>query len=172
MRVKTATRSIGIAPIHLVCGAATLLLLFGSAIASAAGYSTPCDVRDTGPAHAKHVAEPTLNITVVDLTDDAAADLKELNRAPTSADESAANSAPLLFLAPRVETIVREVFSNEEDAMDEDTGRAMPPLADVQEVELKPLTTDEEDDVFEVFPSEVEGYSPLRIYREMYRTDI
>lgn len=172
MRVRTATRSIGIAPIHLVCGAATLFLLLGSAIASAAGYSTPCDVRDTGPEHAKHVAEPTLNITVVDLTDDAAADMKELNRAPTSADDATDKSAPLLFLAPRVETIVREVFANEEDAMDEDTGRSMPPLADVQEVELKPLATDEDDDVFEVFPSDVEGYSPLRIYREMYRTDI
>lgn len=169
MRSKTATRELRTATTRLLFWLATLVLLvgsvLGSTIASAAGYSAPCDVRKSSTASADSTA---LNITVVDLTEEASADLREMRdiKEATADDDDAESKAPPLYLAPRVESIVRQVFSETE--ADTAPTQAMPPLADSHGSDV--VHDAEEDDAD--YGLDEPLYSPLRIYREMYRTDI
>jgi len=130
-----------------------------------------------------------LDISVVDLSADdkstfgkATLDELELAREPLSSD--ADSQAPLLFLGPRVATQVRDVFGDDEadDAsrlIDEPTGSAasapraevpMAPLADSSDI-LKSVSPVIDASV-DPATADDSPYSAIRIYREMYRTDI
>ena len=110
-----------------------------------------------------------LDLTVVDLTttDDAG-----LDDAPLVVDDEA-GSAPVLDLGPRVATLVRDIFGFSE--LDEQFASPDSP----QDLTMAPLAENGEDSSTReaLGQSEAESpeglpYSPLRVHREMYRTDI
>ena len=155
----------------LLLGCAALILALGSATAIAAS-NLDINCMESSALNPGSDPETVLDIDVVDLTTSATADMQEL-RTPARAVPGDETNAPHLYLGPRVATIVRDVFGEEEStASDEltDTPELTPttqlsPLAERAE----PSSEQPEDSDMSI---EEAGYSPLRIHREMYRTDI
>ncbi|MEM9404055.1 MAG: hypothetical protein AAGA44_16410 [Pseudomonadota bacterium] len=157
----------------LLSTCAALLLAFGSASAIAASHLDVTCLEKGGLASGG-AREAFLDIDVVDLTTSASADLPEL-RETGVAPSSDATNAPHLYLGPRVATIVRDVFNGEERRPDEmllaeesdpTPATKLSPLAESSETAVDGASDDGDLD------AETAGYSPLRIHREMYRTDI
>ena len=107
------------------------------------------------------MAEPAptseLSVNVVDLTDTET----NLEQAAEGDDESL---APLLYLAPRVASILDDVFEGDEEDTAVTEPATMAPMAESSD-DAAPVTT-EADDALTVQPA------LLRIHRQMYRTDI
>ena len=95
-------------------------------------------------------------------------------RQPDTAAASDDTSAPHLYLGPRVATIVRDVFGEEEPGSEKALLDDEPELTPTSQVSpLADRTEPTSDAAVETLPeSEEDGYSPLRLHREMYRTDI
>lgn len=160
MQIKTLS-----APVAALSGS---LLLLASAVAGAAGYSAPCDSKA-----ADENAKAPLSISVVELTDEARSSLRE---ARADVDDAASN-APPLFLGPRIESMVQDIFPEDDaESLDEDASdtASKPDMAPLAETRGYPdfADRDAESDSAEDAALTEELYSPLRIYREMYRTDI
>lgn len=98
----------------------------------------------------------TLSVNVVDLSSgDAEVELER-----DSPDETL---APLLYLAPRVASILEDVFDAEQVVADDIQETTVAPMAEsTEDTSLAP----EADDTLEVQPA------LMRIQRQMYRTDI
>ena len=85
-----------------------------------------------------------------------------------------ASAAPHLYLGPRVATLVRDVFGDEPASGESfkpaggPLGTGLAPLAESSNRDDPALALDNENDD----AADAETYSPLRIHREMYRTDI
>ena len=143
----------------------TAVLLLGSAVSGTALAASSLNLDCAGKnhfmehsAHADELSASELSVNVVDLTDtDSNVSLAE--EGPDGSDESL---APLLYLAPRVASILEDVFDAEEDAVEAPTTLA--PMAERSD-EDAPVVTETED-TLEVQPA------LLRIHRQMYRTDI
>ena len=155
----------------LLRGAAIAVFGLGSAAALAASH-LDINCMESAVLHSNDGHEGLLEIDVVDLTTSATADMEELrNPAGVAVDDE--TSAPHLFLGPRVATIVRDVFGEEESSestelveVDElGTAPTLSPLAERAEP-----ASDQSDDTGVAI--EDAGYSPLSIHQEMYRTDI
>lgn len=149
-------------------GAVSIALASGAAVAA-----TPCSLADYARADAVLPAGEEvpieLDINVADLTPTAEAELKELVGDREGDDESV---APHLYLGPRVASIVRDVFGESASAEAggaNPIGVTMPPLAEVKNPE--PAATSEKTPK-EDAAGDDEIYSPLRLQRQMYRTDI
>lgn len=143
--------------------------LFAPAVAlSASGFEIDCHNRGTAPA-----VEPIddLDLTVVDLS---TPETTLPEDAPLVVDADA-GSAPVLNLGPRVATQVRDIFGA--SALEESLGAS--PLPDPRSATMAPLAEIVEDSNSGTPLVDAEGdsddslpYSPLRVHREMYRTDI
>jgi len=150
--------------LSLIAGAGLL-----APAAAVAASSFEIDCHGGSPEASADTSLEGLDLTVVDL---ATPDGAGLDDVPLVVDDEA-GSAPILNLGPRVATLVRDIFGSSE--LDERFGSpaesqdlAMPPLAENGEdaTSREPLTeADAQSD--EGLP-----YSPLRVHREMYRTDI
>lgn len=147
-----------------------LILGFGTSTVLAASNPAIDDCPTARDADSDAAAALDLSF---DLAPDAGDELDPLDRLEPAIDRNPGaapdSMAPLLYLGPRVETIVRDVFGDERDqgSGQESLGSApMAPLADSGDDE-SPLTGDDGEG------SADDGtYSPLSIHREMYRTDI
>ncbi len=154
----------------LLSGCAALILALGSATAIAASH-LDINCMESTVLHPESEREELLEIDVVDLTTSATAEMPELGA--TDAVAMKDTNAPHLYLGPRVATIVRDVFGEEESAVAEElTDRPeLTPASNLSPlVERTDPVPDPADDG--ALSSEEAGYSPLRIHREMYRTDI
>lgn len=137
----------------------------GSALGATTG-PVPCE---RNPAFFdKTIDDRDLTVAPVDLSkSETVADFERAaDQKRTSAD---ASLAPLLYLAPRVESILDDVFDQESDAAEtaeavEESGQSVAPIADSSTPNADELST-------EAQPLDVEP-ALLRIQREMYRTDI
>ena len=148
-----------------VAALATAGLLAGLPVAASAasGFHSDCGGRDQA-LDARSSDGDALDISHVDLTPEA--EVPPLDDSP-----AAESSTPLLYLGPRVATIVRDVFGDEgRDLADADT---LPASVTVSPLAKSPAAAGEQNS------EEVDGsaldekpYSPLRIHQEMYRTDI
>ncbi len=154
----------------LLSGCAALILALGSATAIAASH-LDINCMESTVLHPESDREEFLEISVVDLTTSATAEMPELGATDAAVIED--TNAPHLYLGPRVATIVRDVFGEEESSVSKELTER-PELTPTSK--LSPLVerTDPVPDPAEdsTLSSEDAGYSPLRIHREMYRTDI
>jgi len=146
----------------------TLLALASLAVCQSAAAASSPSVDDCPEAQRTldAVAEPALALSVVDLGTDTVSDVATLDRG--DGEPVAVNGAPVpqLYLGPRVETLVRDVFGDMDVESEDTAGIPVSPLADSGDIELEAPTGDREDEASD------DGYSPVRLYREMYRTDI
>jgi hypothetical protein len=141
-------------------------MLFASSAAIAAS-SFEIDCGELGsPRSAPADVTDKLDFRVVDLTSGAESGLDDLEGL-TSADD--ASAAPHLYLGPRVANIVRDVFG---DTNPDRPAAVAGPLG----VGLEALAESNRDTNEAAVETDVDDddapYSPLRIHREMYRTDI
>ena len=155
----------------LLSGCAALILALGSATAIAASH-LDINCMESAVLHPDGERDGLLEIDVVDLTTSANADMQELRGtdAATATDDT---NAPHLYLGPRVATIVRDVFGDEEPAANDELNEVIEvtPTSQLSPlVERNEQTPDSAEDTG--VDSEEAGYSPLSIHREMYRTDI
>lgn len=138
---------------------ATAALLLGTTLSGTALAASSLSL-DCHGKKKDFMAEPAsaseLSVNVVDLTDTEA----NLEQAAEGDDESL---APLLYLAPRVASILDDVFEGEEDTAVTEPA-TMAPMAESSD-DAAAVTT-EADDTLTVQPA------LLRIHRQMYRTDI
>lgn len=149
--------------------AALVATVFLAPAAALAASSFEIDCHQHRDAHATAESDLTeLDLTVVDLTTPDETAMKE---APLIVDDEA-GAAPVLDLGPRVATLVRDIFGVSE--LDEAFGEP----ADPKDLTMAPLAENGDDSVSrETLPdSDADAddlpYSPVRVHREMYRTDI
>ncbi len=155
----------------LLSACAALILALGSATAIAASH-LDINCMESAVLHPESERNALLEIDVVDLTTSASADMQEL-RSADAATPTEDTNAPHLYLGPRVATIVRDVFGDEEPATDEELneGIEVTPTSRLSPlVERTEPTSDSVEDTS--LDPEATSYSPLQIHREMYRTDI
>ncbi len=147
-----------------VLAAAAVVTLAMSGIATAATNApTYCE---SNPAFFDQQSDSELTVSKVDLGKN---DVKNFN---DSDEEQQAKTdaalAPLLYLAPRVESILDDVFENQQSDVNEaekTVNGSIAPVADT--------SAPSADDVVPEEPQEVDVQPVLlRIQREMYRTDI
>ena len=143
--------------------AGMLIFLAGTALA-ASSIDIACDNRIGIDASTPMVDE--LDISVVDLK---TRDDVDIAADPNLYGDDSDAATPILNLGPRVATIVRDVFGDADvgrDEGDEKSVREAPiaPLAGSSTQERAPAALEPDDE-----PVEPSGYSPLRIYRKMYR---
>ncbi|MDX1480224.1 MAG: hypothetical protein R3315_01030 [Woeseiaceae bacterium] len=159
--IASGSRAIQVTTALAVAG---LLGALPVAASAASGFHSDCGGRDAA-LQAESGDRDALDIAYVDLTAEA--------EVPPLDDNNVARetSAPLLFLGPRVATIVRDVFGDEaEDLIESDTlpaAATLPPVAKSPTASA-PVASDEVDSA----ALDEKPYSPLRIHQEMYRTDI
>ena len=110
-----------------------------------------------------------LALSVVDLTN--TKDEAAISAPPESVSDEA-SPAPLLFLTPRVESIVDDVFAEGVNQLTEDSEADAPsgmtPLADSID---EPVTAPAADPIDDTQPLDLRHLLPS-IQRQMYRTDI
>lgn len=151
---------------QLALAAGVLAFLSGTAFA-ASSFDIACDDRVGIDASTPALEE--LDISVVDLSTADDTSIAEPNLYPDDSDAA----TPRLNLGPRVATIVRDVFGDEVDdriSEDERSDRQTPiaPLAGSSQDRAPASPSLEADDE----SADSDAYSPVRIYRKMYRTDI
>ena len=131
------------------------------AASAASGFHSDCSGKDAALT-TESGERNALDIAYVDLTPEA--------EVPTIDDNSVVRetSAPLLYLGPRVATIVRDVFGDEgSELIESDT---LPAAATLSPIAKSPAA--ETGDEVDSAALDEQPYSPLRIHQEMYRTDI
>ena len=109
------------------------------------------------------VEKSELSVTLVDLTD---ADKAGIDQPLADVERDPEGGAPYLYLAPRIESILEDVFAEDDTNEDEVGDSAMTRLAETSDDRLpatEAVDTEESADVEPVV---------LEIKREMYRTDI
>ncbi len=144
------------------------LLCMPAAALAASGFEIDCNDHAPAAAAVDHSISE-LDLTVVDLT---TPDKVAMDEAPLIVDEEAGN-APVLDLGPRVATLVKDVFGVSEldaefEAAVESPEVPMAPLAENGDE----VAGDEALGQGDIQSDDGLPYSPLRIHREMYRTDI
>lgn len=136
--------------------------------AAAFGASTlgvDCD-QDGNEFLSRNIPAEKISVSVVDLTADES--VVGIERSLDEVGGSDESIAPLLYLAPRVASILEDVF--DEDSANTDPtattrSSSVSPLADSADELIAPQSTEAD--------SAIHALSPiLRIQREMYRTDI
>lgn len=149
----------------LALAAVVFVFLTGTAFA-ASSFDISCDDRVGIDASTPALEE--LDISIVDLSTGDDTGIADPNLYPDDSDAA----TPRLNLGPRVATIVRDVFGDEADdriSEDERADRQGPiaPLAGSSSQDRAPASLEADDE-----PADSGAYSPVRIYRKMYRTDI
>lgn len=144
---------------------ATAGLLAGLPVtaSAASGFHADCGGRDQ-VLEARSADRDALDIAYVDLTPEA--EVPPLDDSP-----AAESSAPLLYLGPRVATIVRDVFGDEYQELDD--ADTLPASIALSRLAKSPAaSSNKSSDNADAAALDEQPYSPLRIHQEMYRTDI
>ena len=154
---------------RLAVAAALLACTWTATAFGASSLHTDCDHRAAKDFLSPSAANDELSVSVVDLTDDDS-DIG-LERSIDQAANAEESIAPLLYLAPRVESILDDVFHEGSDKTDN--------AASAQKTSLAPMadTGDKVDESAVPQSPDVENAlevqpALMRIQREMYRTDI
>ncbi len=154
--------------------AVALIALSGGALA-ASSFGVDCDRSGADLLTTTESAADELSVSVVDLTDDESA--IGINTTLDDAADADSSAAPLLFLAPRVASIVEDVFGDSRAGRDLvlprradiSRSRSIAPLADSADEPSEPPSAKPESGL-EAQPAAKPALP--RIQREMYRTDI
>ena len=153
--------------------ALSIVALAGASPAGFAASVIEIDCNEEHPTLSRSItAADELDIRGIDLSAPTAASLDAIEALSSSPDEGSA--APHLYLGPRVATIVRDVFGDDLpseqpfDPVDSPLGVGPAPVADRNHSDEPAISVDVDTDD----AADPGAYSPLRIHREMYRTDI
>lgn len=150
-----------------ICRFALALLAcsWGATAFGASSLNIDCD-RSANGYLSRSAASDELSVSMVDLTaDDSTVGLERSIDDAVDADESI---APLLYLAPRVASILDDVFDEDKSAAGPIPATQKPSVAPMADSADEPAVKqhDVENSLIEVHPA------LMRIQREMYRTDI
>ncbi len=157
---------------RLAVAAALLACTWTATAFGASSLHTDCDHRAAKDFLSPSAPKDELSVSVVDLTDDDSA--IGLERSIDEGADAEGSIAPLLYLAPRVESILDDVFHEGSDKTDSAAAAqktSLAPMADMGDIgdnvdEPTVPQSPEVENALEVQPA------LMRIQREMYRTDI